>query len=62
MLIRYLCAFAGPSVSIAVGDVRDVEDAEAARLIAAGFAEPAAPASAPAQRREKAARGPDETR
>jgi len=43
MRIKYLASFAGPGTFIASGEVHEVDDAEAGRLIAAGFAEAAVP-------------------
>lgn len=41
MKVRFLIGMAGPGVSRVRGDVAEVDDAEAARLFAAGYAEPA---------------------
>jgi len=38
MRIEYLVSFAGPGISIQPGDVREVEAAEAQRLIDRGYA------------------------
>lgn len=38
-IVRYLVSMAGTPVSIAPGDEREVSDAEAGRLVEAGFAE-----------------------
>lgn len=61
MKLKMLTAMAGAAVTWSVGDVVDVEDAEAARLIAAGFAAPAEAAPAVAVR-EKAAKSVTEVR
>lgn len=61
MKIRFLVAMAGPGVSHAPGDIADIDDAEAARLVGAGFAAPvdAAPAVI---RREKAVKPASDVR
>lgn len=66
MKIRFLVAMAGPGVSHAPGDIADIDDAEAERLVGAGFAAPvdAAPVdAAPAViRREKAVKPASDVR
>ncbi len=44
MLVRLLVGLSGPAYSLGPGDVRDFDDAEAGRLIAAGFGVPASEA------------------
>lgn len=44
MTIRLLTSLAGPRGAWTTGDVYECDEAEAGRLIAAGFAEPIAPA------------------
>lgn len=61
MKIRFLTAMAGPAVSYAVGEVADIDDAEAANLINAGFAEPVEAAPA-VSRREKAVKPASDVR
>jgi len=48
MKVRILVGMAGPTVVRHRGDVAEVDEAEARRLIAAGYAEPLAGAGAPA--------------
>lgn len=45
MKVKILVSRQGPGVSDDPGDVRDVDDAEAQRMFAAGEAEPYAPAA-----------------
>lgn len=40
MKVQYLVDFAGPRVDIRTGDIREVQAAEANRLIGAGYASP----------------------
>jgi hypothetical protein len=49
-----LTSMAGPDLSLNVGDVTDRPDAEAARLIAAGYAEAVAPSAASKSRKSAA--------
>lgn len=58
MNIRMLTGLSGPAYNLAPGDEREFEDAEAKRLVGAGFAVPA-----PKAKRETATKKPaDETR
>lgn len=57
MWIKYLAHFEGPEDSRPIGSEHDVEQAEAIRLIEAGFAVPVARTPI-----EKAVRAPSETR
>lgn len=55
MLLKMTAGLSGPDFNLAPGDEYEFEDAEAARLIEAGFAEKAdgeAPAAAPAAKKK----------
>ena len=58
MLLRMTAGLSGPEFNLAPGDKYEFEDAEAARLIEAGFAVTAdaddAPVEAPARKKGKA--------
>ncbi|MEG3144223.1 hypothetical protein U1839_06110 [Sphingomonas sp. RT2P30] len=58
MRVRMLTSMAGPDISMSVGDIYECDQAEAIRLIEAGFAAPEA--DAPKERAVK--KGPAETR
>jgi hypothetical protein len=40
MKVRYLVSMAGPLYAVIPGDIRDIDEAEALRLFARGYAEP----------------------
>ncbi|PDS68004.1 hypothetical protein [Rhizobium phaseoli] len=58
MLLKMIAGLSGPEFNLAPGDEREFDDAEAERLIEAGFAVKAevdeVPAAAPARKKGKA--------